>query len=124
MQDVAAAFSYRLPPPDFIINQRYAVLRKSEGRQAPGQACSWPAKSFRRVTNACQARETAAVDPCSPAVLLSDSDAPTDVRIAQQQQQFSDEMQSRAREELMQLLQMLPADMQDKLCSHSDFLQV
>ena len=122
MQDVATALACRLPAPESIAHQRHAVFRKAEGRQAALQACSRPRVSVRwsdRVSVACQASEAAANDPAQLAPLAS-----AGFVSAELQRQATDDMQARARQEMMQLVELLPADMQNKLRSHPDFLQV
>ena len=129
MQDVSLGLLCRLPPPDILIAPRHAASRRPALRQAPVQSIGSAGygrtvRRSDRIATSCQSSEPAEPVHGRPVPNASGSDSTSSNPQAASRQTIAAQPQSADTEELMKLVAMLPLDMQQKLRSHPDFLQV
>ena len=124
MQHVDIGLLCRLPPPDLPFGPRHAACRIAALRQAPAQPSGLAGFGRRdrrsdRVAIGCQSSE-----PLAPAHGRPHPPAGGSLPTAADQQTSSEQVDAADWEELMKLVALLPPDMQHKLRSHPDFMQV
>ena len=124
MQDLGIGLPCGLPPPDFLFAPRNAACRVSALRHAPAQPSGVYGfgkigRRSDRLATGCQPSE-----PAAPSRGRQYPPADGSTLDAADQQTAAEQVDLADSEELMKLVALLPADMQHKLRSHPDFVQV